>query len=723
MEFNRPAFFMTNENLKNKQTSDSLANCLIHLANYYNYPLTNQIIKAGLPISHEEKLTPDLAVRVAERIGFNGDLISATLQEIDLYRLPAILIVNHERCYIIKNHSENQYELIDPEQPNQSIPLTSANLTKQEIYLILYIEPNLAVTERAKEQVQATSVNWFWSTITQAWPIYGEILIASFLINLFALASPLFVMNVYDRVVPNSATDTLWVLASGVLLAFIFDILLRSLRAFFIDAASKHIDQKLSAKVFAQILGLKMQDWPNSVGAFMHSVHGFESFRDFITSTTVTVLIDVPFVFLYIFFILLIGGWLALIPTILIPIVLAISFILMKPLKKLTEELQIYTSERHATLVESLSSVETIKCEQAENLMQKRWETVNKSAGLTGIKLRSTANLAIHFSIFIQQFASVLTVIWGVYFIVNNALTTGGLIACTILTGRALAGMSQIASLMTKYNQSKASLDSIAKIMSLPNETEIGQKLISREKYLGEIEFKKINFTYPKQSIPSLQQVSFDIKAGERVGIIGRIGSGKTTISKLIMNLYEAEAGIILLDGLELHQLNTFELRKNIGYVPQDIVLFYGTVKENIRFGKSNISDEEILKAGKIAGIDRFLNQHPSGYELQVGEKGSKLSGGQRQAIALARAIISNPPILLLDEPTNSMDDSTEALVKTNLAEFSKDKTLILITHKASMLSLVDRIIVVDEGKIVADGSKETVLNALKAGKIKVSNS
>ena len=524
-------------------------------------------------------------------------------------------------------------------------------------------------------------------------------------------------MNVYDRVVPNSAVETLWVLAIGIGIVFIFDFLMRTLRGYFIDSASKNIDASLSATIFEQVLGVKMETRPKSVGSMANTVHSFEAFREFITSASISVLVDLPFVLLFIFVIWAIGGSLALIPLIAIPIVIGIGFFIQAPLTSLVQTSHRFAAEKQATLIESLSAVETIKSLAAEGPMQRRWERAVCLAANLGTRLRFLSNLGINVSLFSQQLCSIIVVIFGVYKIGEGDLSMGGLIACTILTGRALAPMSQVASLIMRYHQSAIALTSVDNLMQMPTDRISGKTPLQRPVINGDIEFKEVSFSYPGEEIQALQNVSFKIKSGEKIGIIGRMGSGKTTLEKLILGLYSPTSGSILVDDTELGQIDPADLRRNIGYVPQDVMLFYGTVKDNIVFSTPYVDDSAVLRAATLSNVHEFVNPHPHGFDMQIGERGDNLSGGQRQSISIARALLLAPPVLLFDEPTNSMDEKTEARLRHNLKEFIDDKTLILVTHRMSLLSLVDRVIILDRGKLIADGPKEEILAALRSGK------
>ena len=640
--------------------------------------------------------------------------------------LPAILLLkNRQACLLIKIQENGVAQIIEPEATNDTaagvkdIPLSELN--ESYTNYAIFAQPTYHFDERsAAATTHPVERHWFWDVVLKAWPVYSEVLVASFMINLFALASPLFIRNIYDRVVPNQAAVTLWVLSIGMLIIFGFDFLMRTIRGYFIDVASKNIDVRLSAVIYEQLMGMPMSARPMSVGVMANMVHAFESFRDFITSATVSVIIDLPFIILFLLVIGIIGGSLVIIPAISIPIVLVIAYLVQKPLNSLIQQTYRHAAEKHATLVETLVGVETIKTSNAEGHMQYKWERVVSLASKLGVKIRLLSNLGINLSLFVQQFSNIAVVIFGVYKIIAGDITMGTLIACTILTGRALAPLTALASLIIRYQESIESLQSLDKIMKLPPERALGKSQLHRPALQGSVEFQAVSFNYPEQPVAALTNVSFKIEPGERVGIIGRLGSGKSTIQRLILGLYHPTIGNILLDGAALDQIDPSELRHQIGYVSQDALLFYGSIKYNITLGAPYISDDAILRAAQISGVDDFVKTHPEGYDRQVGERGEKLSGGQRQAIAIARAILLDPSIVLLDEPSSAMDDRSENHFKNLIMPHLAKKTLILVTHKGSMLSLVNRLIVMDNGHLIADGEKETIIKLLADGKIRV---
>jgi ATP-binding cassette subfamily C protein LapB len=705
--------------MENHQKEDALLLALLSICKMLHIPQSEKTLTVGLPLVNN-KLTPSLFVRAAERAGLSAGLIKRPLAEISNLVLPAVLLLKDNKTCLLVAKKNDKYSIVLPETGSGEKTVSAKRLADVYTGSVFFVQKNHQFDKRTASVASSKTKHWFWDVIFKSWPLYAEVLVASFLINLFGLASPLFVMNVYDRVVPNKALETLWVLALGVCIVYIFDFLMKSLRGYFIDVAGKRSDVILSSAIFEKVMGIKMEARPASVGAFANNFHEFEAFRDFLTSATLATLIDLPFLFVFLIVIYLIGGNLAIIPLCVLPIAILVGITVQVPLKKTIQELFKHSAQKAAILIESLTNLDSVKQNGAEGQMQQQWEQSVGQIAQLGLKTRFFSSIAINLTTFIQQLSVVAVVVFGVYKIADGDLTTGGLIACTILTGRALAPIAQVASLLTRYYQSKTALDSLNQMMALSTERDSEKDYLHRPALTGAIEFKNISFSYPEQPIKALDNVSFKINAGERVGIIGRIGSGKSSLEKLMMGLYEAQQGSILIDGTDIRQLDPADLRRQIGYVPQDISLMYGSVKDNITLGATYADDKAILRAAEIAGVTSFVNQHPAGFDLPVGERGLALSGGQRQSIAVARALLLSPRIFVLDEPTNAMDSSSEEAFKKHFSAQLKMKTLILVTHKASMLSLVDRLIVMDGAKIVADGAKDKVLTALKQGQVKV---
>lgn len=700
---------------------DPLLRCLLIVSKLHDKSISAQALKAGLPLV-DNKLTPELFIRAATRAELSAQIIKRPIEKITQNLLPAVLLLNDKQACVLVDcgNSGSGMQIVQPETGSGAMNIDKDKLNEMYSGYAILIKPEYRFSKRSHELLDKEPKNWFWGVLSKAWPVYSEVFIASFLINVFALAMPLFIMNVYDRVVPNYAFNTLWVLGIGIIIVIMFDFCMRLVRAYFIDHAGKNIDIELSSSIFEQIIGMRMDVRPKSVGSLSNSVNAFESFRDLITSASVAILIDFPFTLLFILVIWMIGGPLALIPLLIIPIVLGVSFLVQMPIQKKITDLYRYASEKQATLLESLSGAETLKAISAESAVQHKWETSSKKYADENVKIRLLGNIIVNFSAFMQNLAAILIIIFGVYLISAGSLSVGALVAATILTGRALAPVTQVAGLISRYYQSVTSLKTLNHIMNAPVDRPHNKTHLHRPKLDGSIEFAKVDFNYPESNIAVLDNCTFRIKAGEKVALIGRIGSGKSTIARLLTGLYQPTGGDIYVDGTELLQIDPADLRRNIGYVPQDIVLFDGTVRQNIVYGDPYVTDKIVETAAHISGVDIFTKAHPDGYDMQVGERGSLVSGGQAQSIAIARALIHDPPILILDEPSSAMDDRSETLFQERLKEYMVGKTLIVITHRASTLELADRIIIVDRGGVVADGPKEQVLDALAKKTIKV---
>ncbi len=703
-------------------TDDKLLACLVNLTDILGQPVSEGTLLAGLPLD-EKRLTLELFPRAAAHINLQAKLKKIKLEKRPIhFAVPLVLILkNNDACLLTDITARGTVKIINPLKSTAPEEIDYEDLMSRYTGQAFEVEPNLRFVAHGEHvAVEDVSKGWFWDAVQMLWSSYGEVLVASFLINIFALAVPLFTMNVYDRIIPNRIFDSLWVLASGIFIIFAFDVLMRTLRSYFIDQSGKLVDQQVSASILEKIMGIRMIDRPKSVGAFANTIQSFDSVREFITSSTVTILVDLPFSLLFIFIIGLIGGSIVFVPLILLPMTIIFGYLLQKPLDMYTKVSNRYSAEKQAVLLEILNGIETVKATGAEPVMQKRWEHLVHTASHVGIKLRFLVNMGVFFSIFIQQLAIVLVIIVGVYKITANELTLGALIACSILSSRALAPMAQIAALLTRYHQTKSSINNLNKIMHLPIENPTTQSVLDVPNLQGAIEFRDVSFHFPGHAEPILNKISFKINAGEHVGIIGRVGSGKTTVAKLIMGLLQPTDGSLFFDGVDQSHFNITELRKNMGYVPQDIMLFNGTLRDNITLGVPHAEDSKIVKAIEISGVDDFVKPKLGSYEALINEGGKNLSGGQRQIIAIARALLLNPPIILFDEPSNSMDNQTENAIKAKLEGFLKDKTFVLMTHHPALLSLVTRVIILDGGKVVIDGPKDTVLAALAEGKVKI---
>lgn len=699
--------------------ASNLLDALVSLAKLEGIISSPQAVAAGLPLV-KGQLSPDLFVRAANRIGLAALPVKREFERINEKSLPSVLLLGEGKaCVLTGIDRDLQLAFIQHPHCDEIVQVKISELEELYTGQLFLTRRMQQFDDRSPKIFKDDGEHWFWGVIKNSKKIYRDVLIAAFFINLFVLAQPLFVMNVYDRVVPNSAFETLWALAIGVLIVYLFDLLLKTLRSFFVELAARRADIILSSQLFEKVLNLSQRSRPVSVGAFANRLHEFDSIRNFITSSTVLTLVDLPFVVLFIAVIGWLGGWLALVPVCVIPVALFIGLHSQRKVKPAIENVMRAGARKNATLVESLTGIETIKSLGAEGKVQRDWEQSVGFVAQWGLEARKISTTATNAVMFLQQISMVVIVVAGAYLIADLSLTVGGLIACVILNGRALAPLGQVAGILSQYQYAQSTLHSLDEIMGLPEDRKTGMRYMSRSTFHGEITFRNTSFRYAEIQPLALQGVNLHISPGEKVGIIGRVGSGKSTLARLCVKLYDATSGSVMLDDFDIQQLDPVDIRKNIGFLAQDVTLFYGSLRENILLGATAASDAQVVEAAEKAGMTGFVNAHPQGLEMLVGERGQNLSGGQRQATGLARLFLRNPPIWLLDEPTSAMDNGSEELVRRNIAAACEDKTLVVITHKHSMLKLVDRLVVVDKGTIVADGPKADVLDSLKSGTVR----
>ncbi|GLS04660.1 ABC transporter [Chitiniphilus shinanonensis] len=696
---------------------DPLLDCLVEITRIHGALWTHEALSAGLPLSNNV-MTPSLVPRAAARAGYSARVVRRALSDLPTRLMPMILLLdNREACVLLEHLPGDRLRVRFPEGGEDGEEMSRRELETRYAGIAIFVRPRFRFEARAPELGSIRGRHWFWGVVFENWRLYRDTLLAAFLINVFALALPLFTMNVYDRVVPNHAVETLWVLAIGAMLVLGFDFAMRTVRGHIIDVASKRVDIKLSALIMERVLGIRMDQRPASVGAFAANLRAFEAVRDFITSASATTLIDLPFVFVFVLVLLWLSPWFIVTP--LIGMVLIVSFTLLAQDKmhQMVELTQRAASQRNATLVESMVGIETIKALCAESRFQRRWEQATIFLAQVGARLRLLSTTTVNFALFIQQLVNIITIIVGVYLLTEAKVTLGGIIAASMLTGRALAPFGQVAGVLMQYQNARTSLAGLESQMTLPVELPADSNFLHRRSFKGDIEFRNVSFGYDEHQ-QTLKHVSFRLRAGERVAIIGRVGSGKSTIEKLLLGLYHPSDGAVLIDGIDTRQIYPAELRRAVGYVPQDPLLFYGTLRDNITLGSPFADDAMVLAAAAVSGVKEFADAHPRGFEMLIGERGESLSGGQRQAVCIARALVNDPPMVVLDEPTSSMDHQSEDKLKKQLRSLLVGKTVLLVTHRTSLLDLVDRMIVLDRGQIVADGPKALVIEALQQGQV-----
>jgi ATP-binding cassette subfamily C protein LapB len=709
---------------------DALLDCLVLFTKLYHKPFSAEALTAGLPIEPGAEAPELFSInnakglfsRAAGRAGLKSSIIRRPLSQISKLQLPMIVLLSNQSACILDSFSKDgeQAKIIMPAEEAIEQWVDIEDLEDEYIGFGFMLKKEFEYTDDNTRTLHLTQKHWFWSTIKLSAGVYKDVLYASLLINIFVLASPLFTMNVYDRVVPNNAIETLWVFAIGVSIIYIIDTFLKFTRTFLLESAAKKSDIIMSSIIFEKVLDLKMANHPSSVGSFSSNLKDFDSIRSFLTNATMAAIIDLPFSIIFLIVIAYIGGAIALIPIATMFFILTYAFFIKKPLRASIESTHEASAKKSSILIETLSNIETLKTLGTLNQVQWKWEESTGEIATKSLKSRMISSSIPTITQLLIQLNTVMIVVSGVYLIQSHDLSMGGLIAIVILTGRALAPMGQVAGLMTNYEDTKTSYEALNDIITQPSERPQGKKFVERPDFSGHIEFVDVTFTYPNNDVPSLKNISFVIEPGEHVAIIGRIGSGKSTIQKLILGLYEPDSGQILVDGLDIKQIDPADLRKNMGYVSQDIMLFRGTVKDNITFRATHASDGAMIKAAKISGTAEFIKKHPRGYEMPVGERGQGLSGGQRQSIGIARAFLLNAPIMLMDEPSNAMDQITEAKLLDNLDDALKDVTSIIVTQKMTILKIVDRVIVMNDGKIFIDAPKTEALKQLQGGGKKI---
>ncbi len=704
---------------------DALLEALALYTRVYHQPYSVEALKAGLPLTPANKNMElnelsTLFGRAAARGGLNTQLIERPLPQISQLQLPMILLLSDQQVCILDSFSKDrqQAKIILPQGSTDASEQWLSLDDLQQIYLgfAFVLKKQFEYSESHSRTLNLQQKHWFWSSLSYSRHLYRDVILASVLINLFVLATPLFTMNVYDRVIPNHALETLQVFALGVLGVYLLDTFLKFTRTYLLETAAKKSDIIMSSVIYEKVLDLKMACFPKSVGSFASNLKNFDTIRSFLTNATLAGLIDLPFALIFIAVIYSIGGSIALVPVGFMLVILVYALLVRKPLQRHIESTHEAAAKKNATLVESLQNIETLKSLGNMAHAQWAWEQATGEIAQKSLKSRLLSASIGTMTSFFVQLNTVFIVVYGVFLIQDFKLTMGGLIATMILSSRCVAPMGQVASLITSYEDAKSSYKMLDGILAMPAERPQGKSFVERASITGKIEFKDVVFTYPGAETPALNGVSFTIEAGDKVAIIGRIGSGKSTVEKLILKLYQPESGAILIDGIDINQMDPADLRKNIGYVAQDINLLSGTLKENITYRAMHASDEQVIRAAKISGADEFVHKHPLGYDMPIGERGMGLSGGQRQCVGIARAFLLDAPIMLLDEPSTGMDQTSEARLISNLADNLQRKTCLLVTHKMNLLSLVDKVIVLQEGKVYLAGDKQAVVQSLSGG-------
>ncbi len=695
---------------------DPVLDCLSYLARRAERPSSPVLLRAGLALSESGKLPFHQVEPALDQVGMRGEPVSRKLKRWPERDLPAILELDDERAVLLLELNAGQGLVY---VPGVAEPMWTELAEIEPLFtgyaVVVEADPT---RERLAERPwdHAKHKHWFWSEVWKVRREFWPVMLAALIVNLLAFAMPLFTMNVYDRVIPNKAVPTLWVLALGVVIALAFDFTLRLARSRLIDEVGRKLDAKFSQKLFEKVMNLPLADKAGSTGALAKRVSEYENVRDFFASTTVVLVVDISFLVLFLVFIAVLAGWLVMVPIVGIVAMFIAGISLQRAMGRSALDAQADSSLQHSVLVESIGGLETLKAARAEGQMLGRWKRYAAMSAGTQERMRRHTAVAINLASGAQQLISIGLLIGGFYQFNAGKMTMGAIIAIVMLAGRALSPIGQFAFLVTRARQSLTTLDSLQRMMEAADERNVAARSIVPEIRSGSIALSHAGFRYPSASRDSLSEVNLTIRPGERIGIIGRVASGKSTLGRMMCGLYPPTDGEMSIDGLDSRQYHPHQIRDAFRFVGQDAELFSGTVRDNLMLGAPQAGDQQLIDAVVRSGADLFLSRDAAGFDLPVGERGSRLSGGQRAMLLLARSLVTPSKLLFLDEPTGAMDTQTEAYFIDHLkSALGPDQTLIVSTHRHQMLSIVDRLIVIDAGRVLADGPRDEVIAKLNA--------
>ncbi|MBW8847930.1 MAG: type I secretion system permease/ATPase [Burkholderiales bacterium] len=727
--------------LQSQPAGDPLLQALAWLTRHHGRPRSPESLRAGVPV--EGALAPDGAIRVMREAGYNAGLLRKSIDDINGLLLPAVLLLNGgDACVLVRRLDDPatvtagacRYEVVFPGPEAAAVPATTAELDPEYSGFMLAVSPleagSSAHGQRAESPLlkladKGLSSHWLWGTLKRFTPYYRASMLAALLSNVLMLVSGLVTSVIYDKVIPHQAMVTLWTLAVGAGVALLFDLFARQLRAHLIDLAGRKADLIIGAKLYRQTLGVRMEHKPASAGSYAHYLAQVEMVREFFTSASLSALSDLPFLVIFIGMTFVIGGPLGWVLVLAVPVIMGLSWAIQGALRRAMRTNMQETADLHGTLVESLEGLEDLKTSGAEGRFLRRYEHTTAIVADSALTARALSSWSMNLSSTLQQAVNLIILIWGVYLIHDGTISSGALIGSVMFASRAIAPLGSLVSLATRYQGARAAMLSLNQMMNAPVERESGRNYVPLSQVTGKVGLHDVGFAYPaaatahgqtagEASAPKvLRNVTMRLEAGERIAILGRIGSGKSTILRLLGGLYQPTEGMVEVDGIDLRQVDPAEFRARVGFVSQEPRLFLGTLRDNVLMGRAHLDAARLVEVAKLTGLDRVVASHPMGWDLPVGEMGQLLSGGQRQLVALARALVTKPQVLLMDEPTSSMDAQSEMAFLRQLRDAAGTATLVVVTHRPAVLELVQRIVVVDAGRIVMDGPRDQVLAAL----------
>jgi len=707
---------------------DALLHSMVFLTRHHGKERSADSLLDGMPV--DGLLGPDQAVRVMRAAGYNAGLMQRSIRDVHALLLPAILLLkNGDACVLVKRFdaapgTSPLCEVVMPGPEFHSCRATEDELDAEYLgfALVATPRPEMPSGDAGREQALLDpDGHWLWGTLRRFIPYYRSAMLAALLSNVLMLVTGLVTSVVYDKVIPHQAFVTLWTLAVGAGVAIVFDLMSRQLRSHLIDTAGKKADLILGSLLFRQTLGVRMEHRPESAGSYAHHMGQVEVVREFFAGATMSAVSDVPFVIMYVAMTFVIGGPLGWVLVLAIPLLSLMALGIQKSLRRAMSANLAHQADLQGVIVEAIEGLEDVKAVGAQGRFLHRYESSTTAAAETALRARWMSGWTSNLSMVSQQVITLVMLVWGVYLIHDGVVSSGALIGAVMYGTRAVMPLNSVVSLATRYQGARAAMASLDKMMALPTEREKGRGYVTGHRVTGRIGLHDMSFSYPQTSDAAapmvLRNLTLGVKPGERIAILGRIGSGKSTILRVMAGLYQPTEGMVEVDGLDLRQIDPADYRLRVGFVSQEPRLFKGTLRDNVTMGRANIDAMRLAEVARVTGLDRVVAAHPQGWELSVGEMGGLLSGGQRQLVALARCLVTRPQILLMDEPTSSMDAQSEAMFLRQLKEAAGTRTLIMVTHRPAVLELVDRVMVVDGGRVVLDGPKAAVLAALSGVK------
>ena len=699
--------------------NDALAHALAWITQHHGRARSPESLLAGQPMAG--RVGPDQALRALREAGFNAGLVQRRIGELNALLLPAVLLLKEgDAAVVVARHADGQhYDIVMPGRQHHACVATEAELSGEYTGVALVATPLPRASAPAEDQALMAdpAQHWFWGTLRRFIPYYRSALVAAMLSNVLMLVTGVSTSVIYDKVIPNQAYVTLWWLAVAGVVALVFDLLARQLRAYLIDMAGRKSDLIVGSALFRQALAIRMEQRPASAGAFAHHIAQIEQVREFFASATLAALSDLPFIVIFVAMTFVIGGPLGFVPLVAVPVMLLGSVLIQGALRRATMSQMQQQADLQGVLVEAVDGIEDLKAAGAQGRFLRRYEESTVAAAASLVRSRAITAWTSNLSMVAQQLVTLILLVWGVHLIDDKLVSAGALFGAVMFTTRALAPLSSVVSLATRYQGARSAMRNLDRLMAQPTDREPGKNYVPRPELTGRIGLHDVGFAYPGDGSDEpprvLKGVNLAFAPGERVAILGRIGSGKSTVLRLLAGLYLPTEGMVEADGIDLRQIDPADFRARVGFVPQDPRLFHGTLRDNVLLDRPSADPGRLTDVARQTGLDRLVASHPKGWDLPVGESGSLLSGGQRQLVALARCLVTKPQILLMDEPTSSMDAQSEVAFLRQLKEASGRCTLVMVTHRPAVLELVQRIVVVDGGRVVMDGPKEQVLAAL----------